>query len=93
MPRFSIVVVCTSPRPILDEYLRKGRLLKDDFAHVSFLSFTPVPSPLRAFEIFSRRGPAFTSLQYPVALVAKLIKSGSVPARRLESDERADGPS
>lgn len=55
MPRFSTVVVCTSPRrPVLIPMNTFGgaeRLLKDDFARVPFLSSSPLaPSALRAFE-------------------------------------------
>lgn len=94
MPRFSTVVVCTSPRPILvstntfgkADYLRTISLMLPSFSSSS------VSSPLRAFETFPRRDLAFISaLQYPVGLVAKLIKSGSVSVRP-ESAERADGP-
>lgn len=89
MPRFSTVVVCTSPRrPVLIPTNTFGgveRLLKDDFARVPFLSSSPpAPSALRAFETsFPPPPPSppararlyLNSLQYPVALVAKLIKS------------------
>lgn len=85
MPRFSIVVVRTLPRSHFDEYLRKDRrLLKDDFVRVPFLSSSPSSPSSGISRLFPRREPFISALQYPVALVAKFIESGSVSARRLE---------
>lgn len=94
MPRFSTVVVCISLRPILvsSNIFGKADYLRAISRILLSFSSSSVSSPLLAFETFPRRDLAFISaLQYPVALIAKLIKSGSVSTKP-ESAERADGP-